>query len=549
MSKAGERDTAIGSVWMVSREYDGLAGAGGVKDVCRQLAEALVAEAGLRVTVVLPRYGFMDAGELGFTPLVLTNGRQPDICADRLQQACVLAMDYPDRERREIVSFLEQRRKGVRIILVETARFAEKLGVYTYTAREEARESWKKKGSGHYDYFAMNILLQKAALALMIHLDKRPDVIHCHDGHAATLAALMRELPGQRHYFARTGALVTIHNAGIGYHQEIADIPFARAVTGLPVSVIEDGLLGQRFDPFVAASGYAVMNTVSENYARELQETDEDARTGWLGHHLLSRGVRLAGVTNGINPDDFNPEQASRLGLAAPFNPGKGDLAGKRLCKEDMLAACGGKTRWQNVEQIGSLQEERDLPLFTFIGRMSAQKGVDVLLAGLDLLAGKERLQLLILGSGDSRLEAAVAGLAAGRDGRCRVCYLKGYDPQLANRIYAAGDFFLIPSLYEPCGLTDYIAQLMGNLPIVHLVGGLVKVKDGKTGFGYTEHSAAALAATMERAMAIYTHDRKRILSMQRAAVENIFQHHTWKQAMAGYLDLYEQATAMTCRS
>ncbi len=549
MSKARKKDTAIRSLWMVSREYDGLAGAGGVKDVCRQLAEALVVEAGLEVTVVLPRYGFMDAGKLGFSPLVLTNGRQPDICGDWSHQDCVLAMDYPDQERRETVSFLEQRRKGVRVILVESARFVEKMGVYTYTAREEARESWKKKGSGHYDYFAMNILLQKAALAVMIHLDERPDVIHCHDGHAATLAALMRELPGQRHYFSRSGVVVTIHNAGIGYHQEIADIPFAHAVTGLPVSVIEDGMLGKQFDPFVAASGYAVMNTVSENYARELQETEEDARTGWLGHYLLARRVRLAGVTNGINPDDFNPEQAPRLGLAAPFNPRTGDLAGKRLCKEDVLSACSGETRWQNVEQIGSLQMESDLPLFTFIGRMSAQKGVDVLSASLNLLSQKARLQLLILGSGDPSLETAVTKLAAGQDTRCRVCYLKGYDPLLANRIYAAGDFFLIPSLYEPCGLTDYIAQLMGNLPIVHLVGGLVKVKDGKTGFGYTEHSAAALASTMERAMSIFTHDRKRIRSMQQAAVDNIFLHHTWKQAMAGYLDLYEQAGIMACRS
>ena len=549
MSRSGKRASVISDLWMVSREYDGLAGAGGVKDVCRQLAETLVAEAGLRVTVVLPRYGFMDAGKLGFSPLVLTNGRQPDICGDWSHQDCVLAMDYPDQERRETVSFLEQRRKGVRVILVESARFVEKMGVYTYTAREEARESWKKKGSGHYDYFAMNILLQKAALAVMIHLDERPDVIHCHDGHAATLAALMRELPGQRHYFSRSGVVVTIHNAGIGYHQEIADIPFAHAVTGLPVSVIEDGMLGKQFDPFVAASGYAVMNTVSENYARELQETEEDARTGWLGHYLLARRVRLAGVTNGINPDDFNPEQAPRLGLAAPFNPRTGDLAGKRLCKEDVLSACSGETRWQNVEQIGSLQMESDLPLFTFIGRMSAQKGVDVLSASLNLLSQKARLQLLILGSGDPSLETAVTKLAAGQDTHCRVCYLKGYDPLLANRIYAAGDFFLIPSLYEPCGLTDYIAQLMGNLPIVHLVGGLVKVKDGKTGFGYTEHSAAALASTMERAMSIFTHDRKRIRSMQQAAVDNIFLHHTWKQAMAGYLDLYEQAGIMACRS
>ncbi len=548
MKKKKTSTHGIRNLWMVSREYDGLAGAGGVKDVCRQLAETLVNEAGLEVTVVLPCYGFMDARRLGFVPLPLTGEQHMEVCGAWSHNDCVLEMDYPDKERREQVSFLEQRRKGVRVILVKAERFAEKHGVYTYTAAEEARESWKKKGSGHYDYFAMNILLQKAALAVMIHLDKRPDIIHCHDGHAATLAALMRELPGQRHYFCQTGAVVTIHNAGIGYHQEIEDLPFAHALTGLPASVIENGRLGKRFDPFVAAAGYAVLNTVSENYARELQETREDARTGWLGHHLLKMGIRLAGVTNGINPADFNPLEAGHLGLAAPFNPRKGDLAGKYLCKKDILAACSGKGAWDNVEQTGQLQAESRRPLFTFIGRMTEQKGVDVLLASLELLSRQSRLQLLLLGSGDPGLEDALTMLATRKDDRFSVCFLKGYDPVLANRIYAAGDFFLIPSLYEPCGLTDYIAQLLGNLPVVHLVGGLVKVKDGETGFGYVEHTASALAATMERAMSLFEHDPERIGIMQRAAVDRIYNRHTWKQAMAGYLNLYEQAQHMVCR-
>ncbi len=545
----GKGVTAIRNLWMVSREYDRLAGAGGVKDVCRQLAETLVAEADLAVTVVLPRYGFMDAEKLGFSPLSLMDKRQVAICGSSMGEDCMLAMDYPDKERRERVSFWQQGRNGVRIILVESPRFFEKSGVYTYTAAEEARVDWQKKGMGHYDYFAMNILLQKAALAVMIYLDERPDVIHCHDGHAATLAALMRELPGHRHYFRHSGVLVTIHNAGIGYHQEIEDLPFARSLTGLPGSVIRRGMLGKRFDPFVCAADYGVINTVSENYARELQQTKNDARTGWLGHHLLKKGIQLAGVTNGINPADFDPMNPDRLGLVAAFNPGKGELAGKYRCKEAMLSACGGDGSWEHVVQAGALHPDSTLPLFTFIGRMTEQKGVDILLAALQLLSMKTRLQLLVLGSGDSGLETALTQLAAGDDERFQVCYLQGYDPILANRIYAAGDFFLIPSLYEPCGLTDYIAQLMGNLPVVHLVGGLVKVEDGKTGFGYVEHSGVALAATMQRAISVFTDDPQRIGAMQRAAVERIYERHTWKRAMNGYLALYAQARRMACGS
>ena len=83
------------------------------------------------------------------------------------------------------------------------------------------------------------------------------------------------------------------------------DLPFARAVTGLPDNLIQNNLLDGAFDPFLAASPYAVINTVSENYAKELREKDDDALTGWLGHRLMTRGIKLEGITNGFNPEDF----------------------------------------------------------------------------------------------------------------------------------------------------------------------------------------------------------------------------------------------------
>lgn len=551
MAHKKTKQTTIDSVWMVSREYDGLAGAGGVKDVCRQQAEALVAEDGVEVSIVLPRYGFMDAKELGFTPLrLLSSRRHAGTCKDDFNNVIDVDMHYPDEERRETVTFWEQKLGGVRVLLIEAERFAEKSGVYTYTAQEEKKQSWQQQGRGHYDYFAMNILLQKAALDVMILLDEHPDIIHCQDGHAATLAAIMRENPGYRQYFRHSGVVVTIHNAGLGYHQEVGDLPFARAITGLPEFVIRAGRLGNSFDPFVAASGYAVMNTVSENYARELQETSEDARTGWLGHRLLQRGVKLAGVTNGINPEDFNPAKPESLGLAAPFTPLKGDLSGKRLCKENILADYNRPEKRTNVEQIGTLSLDGDLPLFTFIGRLTAQKGVDILLHSLGLLLAEDtHFQLLVLGSGDPKLEKQLAAITKLKEIKGQVCFLKGYDPALATRIYAAGDFFLIPSLYEPCGLTDYIAQLLGNLPIVHSVGGLVKVEDGKTGFSYSAHSPTALTETMQLALATFRAKPQQIRTMQQAAVQRISERHTWKKVMSSYFKLYDQALAMTCRS
>lgn len=260
---------------MVTREYEGLAGAGGVKDVSRQLAEALV-RARCTVTVVLPLYGCMDPRQLGFKKL-------PD-------KTLTIAMAYVDEERHETVFFWEKRLHKVRVLLVDAERFRNKQGVYTYTAAEEAVNPLHVRGSGHYDYFAMNVLLQKAALDMMLANGVRPDVIHCHDGHAALLPAMIREREGYRPFFKETGLVVTIHNAGLGYHQEVDDLPFAGAICGLPMRVINSNLLAGAFDPFLAASAHAVLNTVSENYARELQETDDDALTGFLGHALAERG-------------------------------------------------------------------------------------------------------------------------------------------------------------------------------------------------------------------------------------------------------------------
>lgn len=534
------------TIWMVSREYEGLAGAGGVKDVCRQLAESLAGEGGASVRVILPRYGFMDPKQLGFSPLAIS-GTTTDVIGDHQFAGCfTVDMDYPEQERREMVAIWSQTINGVSVYLVEAERFGEKLGVYTYTSEEELEASWKKQGSGHYDYFAMNILLQKVALELMILGNDAPWVIHCQDGHAAVLPAMMRENSGYRHFFRHTGAVVTVHNAGIGYHQEIDDLDFAKAVTGLPENIILENLLGKSFDPFLAAANYAVLNTVSENYGRELQQTTEDARTGWLGHALKARKIELRGVTNGIDPATFDPLHPAELGLAAPFNVLQGKLQGKLACKNDLLSQVGQLKQWEYVEQFGCLAPVPEAPLFTFIGRLTGQKGIDIVLECIQqFFAKRHDMQLLILGSGESQVEDELQLQAEDSDVTGRFCFLKGFDSALANKVYAAGDFFLIPSLYEPCGLTDYIAQLLGNLPIVHHVGGLVKVVDGETGFAYQENSYQGVIGAMERALAIYEQPEQH-RQMQQTAVKNILNCHTWHHVMSEYILLYEQAQGLT---
>ncbi len=528
MSGKKEMQT-IQNVWIVTREYDGLAGAGGVKDVCRQLAETLASRCD--VSVCLPMYGFINPDTLGFKPL------------HRFE----VDMPYVGLERREEVRIwgLSSRKKGAKkltIYLVDALPYREKRAVYTYTSEDELDDASHVQGTGHYDYFAMNVLLQKAALDLMFWLDERPDIIHCHDGHAALLPAMARERDGFRHFFRRTGMVVTIHNAGLGYHQEVDDLPFAKVITGLPSRVIGKNLLDGRFDPFLAAAPYAVMNTVSENYARELRETDDDKLTGWLGHLLARRGYMLRGVTNGINPEDFDPAHPEKLGLAAAYYPAKGDFAGKVKCREDVVQRIN-KNDAGFVSVSGSLIKDSKQPLFTFIGRLSAQKGVDKLVGALEtLLPMDPDFQVLVMGTGSREIESGLLGLAKNKKFKGRIAILRGYDPELANKVYAAGDFFLIPSQYEPCGLTDYIAQLFGNIPIVHYVGGLVKVVDGKTGFTYADHSSAALMGAMQKALQVFRSEPRKIIAMRQESIKNIHNLYTWDKIVIRYIELYREA-------
>ena len=514
---------SIKEVYTLTREYRDLAGAGGLKDVAQELSEALVRK-GIKVTVFLPRYGFIKPEAFGFKEAGLSFS---------------VDMDYAQEERREEVSLWRGELNGVRIFLIEAARYAEKLGIYTYTEEEEKQEPWKKKGSGHFDYFAMNLLLQKTALCAAIRLNEKPQIMHCHDGHTACTPALAREIMGLRDYFPPTGFVITIHNAGLGFHQEVGDLPFAKANTGLPWWVINDAVFNGAFNPFLCGARYAVINTVSEQYAKELQETDLDAHTGWLGHALKERGIKLEGITNGINPEDFDPRHPEKLGLPAAFDPAKGDLEGKRICREELFGRIARQEL--RVKVYGKIKDVPGWPLLTAISRLTEQKGIDVLAQAVRLLyeAG-ERFLFVILGTGTPEIEERLIALT--RDFPDRISFLLGYDPLLANLIYAAGDFFVIPSNYEPCGLTDFMAQLMGNLPIVRRTGGLVKVIDGFNGFSYEEQNPEELARAIKRAFHVFWHEPEKLSEMIKQAVQHIYEHYTWDKVSEKYLKLYRKA-------
>jgi starch synthase len=527
----------ITDVWMVSREMEGLAGVGGVKDATRQLLAA-IARRGVQATLVMPLYRVVDRRLLTDTNIELA-----------------IPSDYSAERRTTRARIFRTEAVGATIYLVEAPIYSEKEGLYTYTA-DEARRAGNPEmaGSGHYDFFELNIVLQKATLELIRVMGVHPDLIHCQDAHTAFIPALMRLVPRYRSYFAGVGAGITIHNAGPGYHQEVYDLRYAQAITELPRPVIRQGVHRKGVYPFIVGGLYAdFLNTVSENYAREILEAPaDDDQTVGIGAAFRRRGIQLTGVTNGIDPAEYDPTNPTRMDIAAAYDPLAGDMDGKTECRRALVSEINTR-RSDDVQIAGHLSDAPGRPLVTVVSRLTAQKGVDRFIgAARQLLTGVDGqcepdpdVLFLVLGTGDGGHQDALLELAADERFAGRVAVAIGYGASLARRIYAGGDFFVNPAAFEPCGLTDYMAQLMGTVPVVHFVGGLVKVQDGVTGYGYYPHTAEALAATLRRAITVFRNHPDQHLRIVKQAIRTIHDRYTWDRVLQhGYLPLYEQASA-----
>jgi starch synthase len=533
-------------VWHVARECAGLAEAGGLKDVVSGLSSAL-AVAGIPASVVLLRYGFIDLQAQGARKLPMSF--HLPLPAENRRSAAV----------EEQVDVYRLQRGKVTVYLLDSPRTRSKRGLYTYTAEDEAEDPEKRRGSGHWDAHHLNVILQRGALELAL-VEGAPDLFHCHDGHAALLPALLREHPRYAQGLGGSRALITIHNAGWGYHQEIHDPVFAQGLTELPWSVLEKGVLNDAVDPLLLGGFYAPVTTVSEGYAAEIASGGHEALTGGLGGAYARCGIRLHGITNGVDPVGFDPRHPRATGLRHRFDPSRGDLRGKERNRTFLLQAFQaasspgtepGSELLAGVECFGSLDPGEATPLVTFVGRLTAQKGLDVLVAALrKLFRGRAPLRVLVLGQGERALEERLLRLSREVGAAERMGVLLGFHTLLSKYVYAAGDFFLVPSEYEPCGLTDFYAQLMGSLPIVHAVGGLVKVRHGQTGYSYREHSPDALAAAVLEAVADWERRPEQLEAMRRRAFAEIFECHTWGRVFTEhYLPLYADTSLWNLRS
>ena len=359
-----------------------------------------------------------------------------------------------------------------------------------------------------------------ARLAHGLDGDWAPQIVHCHDWHAGLAPACLKHWPGPA---AGVRTLYTVHN--LAYQGLFGPEVFGEL--GLPAAAFQlDGLEFHGQVSFMKAGLHYAdhLSTVSPSYASEIQTPEQGCGLDGL---LRSRREQLTGILNAVDEAVWSPG-ADAL-IEHVYTPAR--MAGKALCKA-ALQRCSG------------LGEQADAPLFALVGRITEQKGLSLVLAGVDEIVAQGG-QLLVLGSGEAGLEQALQQQAVRHPGRVAVHL--GYDEALAHRIFAGSDVTLVPSLFEPCGLTQMYGLKYGSLPLVRGVGGLADTvidadlatlaDHSATGFVFGPFTDAAYQHALRRAFALY----RKPAAWARVRQTGMRQPLGWAPAAARYLGLYQR--------
>lgn len=393
------------------------------------------------------------------------------------------------------------------------------------------------RGDAHHPYFAdatdstkiyayrpePYVFFCRAALGMLAGLAPwQPDVIHCNDWHTGLIPAYLQQEAARLGVRRRPASVFTVHN--LAYQGDFPASAFP--VTGLPWELFNvNGL--EFYGKWTFMKGGLVfgdrVNTVSERYAAEIQTREYGCGLDGLMRTLAAEG-KLSGILNGIDYNEFDPAADPRI----PRRYDAAHPAGKADCKR-------------------ALQAEFHLPVapvpvIGIVSRLADQKGFDLITAIASRMLSMP-LQLVLLGAGSPEYQRYFTALAKRKPDRVAVRI--GFDVDLAQRIYAGSDMFLMPSRFEPCGLGQLISLRYGTIPIVRATGGLADTildytaaPDQGNGFVFTDYDSAALLDTLSRALKVYG-DAAAWSALVKRAMDSDF---SWHRSARRYTRLYGDA-------
>ena len=462
---------------------------GGLGDVMYALPRALIRQ-NCEVRVILPYYNCM-----------------PQKYKDQMSYVGSFMMDLCSDGRTFYVGIMETVMDGVIYDFIDNREFFD----------------WGNPYTGLWEDIPKYCYFSKAALAILNYMEWTPDIVHCHDWQAGLVPLYLRtrfaETP-----VGRAKSIVTIHNLRF---QGICSIDHLKYWTGLPDYLFDYPVLKQsdnEANMFKGGLAYADrVTTVSATYAEEIQ-------TAFFGEglsgHLYYHRAKLHGIVNGIDVDLWN--SATDKLLEAPYD--QGDVLEKKPINKRALQ-----------EKLG-LEVDDSKFVLGLISRLTDQKGLDLVNAIFTEMLD-ENTQVVILGTGDPRYENAFRYYESVNKGS--VCAYISYNEALAHQIYAGADALLVPSLFEPCGLTQLIAMRYGTVPIVRETGGLkdtvlpYNVLDNTgNGFTFDRYEADLLLDAVNRSKEVYLNDRGHWDEM---VLRDMAKDVSWEQSAKQYLALYEE--------
>lgn len=474
------------SVVHVTAEYFPYARTGGLAEAVSGLAHHQRA-AGLNVAAILPLYRSVRDVEPDLEPvgppfLVPIGGRT--------EEARIFRAARPGT--------------GPSVFFLEHLEYFNRPGIYGENAVDYPDNARR------FAFFAL------AALTALPRLVPGPVLVHAHDWHTALVPVYLRTTLAAERFAATTTTVLSVHNPGYQGHFPPETMPDV----GLPWEIYNWHQLEWYGKVNFLKGGLVFtdsVTTVSPTQALELRTPG-----GGFGLHdvFLELGDRLVGVLNGIDQREWDPARDTQI--TAQYSAEHFD--GKRRCKAALQRSFG-------------LPQRRKVPLFGMTGRLVTQKGLDLILGAEELLA--RDAQFVFLGSGEQRYEQALVELATSAPNRIGVQL--DFSDRLEHRLMAGADIFLMPSLYEPCGLTQMRSQRYGAPPIVRNVGGLRDtVDDGVTGFTFETYTPEAFAEAAGRALDAFAQP-ERWQGIVRRGMAHDF---SWERSVATYLDVYRRALA-----
>ncbi len=400
---------------------------------------------------------------------------------------------------------------GVTIYMIEHNDYFDRSGLYTH------------EGEGFGDNTERFAFFCAAALQACQMLNFQPHIIHGHDWQSALLPYYLKVHHSHNSFFAQTRSVLTIHN---GAYQQTDD-PGKRYWLGI-------GDQWYRADTFEHWGGLNILkggiafadkiNTVSPHYADEMKT---DLGSHGLVDALHRRSEDFSGILNGCDYQEWCPENDTML----PMTYSRTDLKGKTVCKRALQERAG-------------LPVIEGKPVYGLVSRLAEQKGFAYLIPALWNFMHQD-IQVVMLGSGDKGMAAELHKLSHYFPDKCR--FIEGYDNTLAHLIEAGSDFFLMPSLFEPCGLNQMYSMKYGTLPIVRAVGGLVDSVKGygsagkeATGFMFSQPEYQPLVDCMMESLHVYHQPELMHQLIDNAMAESF----TWEQSSQDYLSLYYAALA-----